>query len=175
MVRSADRYGYHLKPVLAIRIHTRFSDESGWAWFIPLRGGVTSVGVVVNKEIYTRRARAQPEKDVAHEEGENALNTAFQSFGTYLGFSQTTQPQAPPSTSSATRRYLETLELAPGLRKLLGDAKLIDHLGSDGDNGSLVHTASDYSYSADRYAGDGWRLIGDAGGLWLEKLIPLRC
>ena len=150
MVRSVDRYkcAWPLKPVLTIWIHTRFSDESGWAWFIPLHGGVTSVGVVVNKEIYTRRARSQPKKDVTHGKGEN--------------------------TSSSTQRYLETLELAPGLRELLGDAKLIDHLGSDGDNGSLVHTASDYSYSADRYAGDGWRIIGDAGGLWLEKLIPSR-
>ena len=174
MVRSADRYEYHLKQILVVWIHTRFSDESGWAWFIPLHGGVTSVGVVVNKEIYTRRARSQPEKDVTHGEGENTLNTAFQSLGTYLGFSQKAQPQVPPSTSSATQRYLETLELAPGLRKLLGDAKLIDHLGSDGDNGSLIHTASDYSYSADRHAGDGWRIIGDAGGLWLEKLIPSR-
>ena len=137
-----------------------------------MHGGVTSVGVVANKEIYTRRARSQPEKDVTHGKAGNTLNTAFQASGTYLGFSQKAQPQVSPTTSSATRRYLETLELAPGLKKLLGDAKLIDHLGSDGDNGSLVHTASDYSYSADRYAGEGWRVIGDAGGLWLEDLVP---
>ena len=61
--------------------------------------------------------------------------------------------------------------MAPGLRKLLGDGKPVDHLGSD-DNRNLVHTAGDYSYSADRYAGDGWRIIGDAGGEQLEKVIP---
>ena len=139
-----------------------------------MHGGVTSVGVVINKEIYTQRARSQPEKDVTQGKAENTLNPAFQASGMYLGSSQKTQPQISPSTSSATRRYLEALELAPGLRKLLGNAKLIDHLGSDSDNGSLVHTASDYSYSADRYAGEGWRVIGDAGGLWLEELVPSR-
>jgi len=59
---------------------------------------------------------------------------------------------------------LEALELAPGLKKFLRGRKLVDHLGADGESSSSVHTASDYSYSADRYAGDGWRIIGDAGG-----------
>ena len=27
-----------------------------------------------------------------------------------------------------------------------------------------ARSASDFSYSADEYAGDGWRIIGDAGG-----------
>ena len=153
-----------------VLIATHFSDESGWAWFIPLHGGVTSVGVVVNNEIYTRRARSQPKNDVTHGKAEDILRT----FGTYLGFSQKRQPQVLPNTSSATQRYLEILELAPGLKKLLGDAKLIDYLGSDGDNGGSVHIASDYSYSADRYAGDGWRIIGDAGGLSQEEFLPSR-
>jgi len=66
--------------------------------------------------------------------------------------------------TSSTRRYLEALELAPGLKKLLGGAKLVSHLGTTDDSPTLVHTASDYSYSADKYAGGGWRVIGDAGG-----------
>ena len=64
--------------------------------------------------------------------------------------------------------------MAPDLRKLLGDAKLDNHLGSEGGNGSFVHTPSDYNYSADRYAGEGWRVIGDAGGFCQEKIVPSR-
>ena len=153
------------------------SDESGWAWFIPLHSGVTSVGVVVNKEIYTQRARSQSDEATRGEdvEGENTANTfgtLFGSLGAYLGLSQEAPRLGPSTVSSSTRRYLETLELAPGLKKLLGDGKLVDHLGSSEDSGSLVHTASDYSYSSNKYAGDGWRIIGDAGGGWCAKHIP---
>jgi hypothetical protein len=70
----------------------------------------------------------------------------------------------PSNASSSLRRYLETLELAPGVRKLVGDGELVDRLGADGGSASLIHSASDYSYSSDRYAGDGWRVVGDAGG-----------
>ncbi|KAF9652074.1 FAD/NAD(P)-binding domain-containing protein [Thelephora ganbajun] len=122
------------------------TDESGWAWFIPLHTGVTSVGIVVNKGIYAQRVKSHSD--------EVMRNTPLQN--------QTPRP-IPPSVPSSTRRYLETLELAPGLKKLLGDGKLVDHLGTNEHTQSLVHTASDYSYSADRYAGEGWRVIGDAG------------
>ncbi|KAG2137224.1 hypothetical protein BD769DRAFT_1638137 [Suillus cothurnatus] len=33
-------------------------DESGWAWFIPLHDGTTSVGVVMNQDMYNERVRA---------------------------------------------------------------------------------------------------------------------
>jgi len=91
-------------------------------------------------------------------------DTMFQTLSAYLGYFRKTPQPAPSDVSSSTQRYLDTLELAPGLKKLLGDGRLVDHLGSGGDNKSLVHTASDYSYSADRYGGDGWRVVGDAGG-----------
>ena len=149
---------------------TSSPDESGWAWFIPLHTGVTSVGVVVNKELYARRPGSQSDKvmegtspeDLAH--GKATGDTIFQILGAYLGVSQKTLRPVPSDVSLSTQRYLETLELAPGLKKLLGDGKLVDHLGSGDGNRGFVHTASDYSYSADRYAGDGWRVIGDAGG-----------
>ena len=91
-------------------------------------------------------------------------NTIFQTLGAYLGSFRKTPQSIPSNVSPSTQRYLDTLELAPGLKGLLGDGKLVDHLGSGSDNKSLVHTASDYSYSADRYGGDGWRVVGDAGG-----------
>ncbi|KAF8058203.1 putative halogenase [Lyophyllum atratum] len=32
-----------------------FTDESGWAWYIPLHNGTTSVGVIISKEAYTAK------------------------------------------------------------------------------------------------------------------------
>ena len=95
---------------------------------------------------------------------EDTRDTLFQTLGAYLGFSQQPPQATHPNVSSSTRRYLETLELAPGLKKLLGDGKLVNHLGTAEGSPTSVHTASDYSYSADKYAGDGWRVIGDAAG-----------
>ncbi|KAG2002536.1 hypothetical protein CC2G_004719 [Coprinopsis cinerea AmutBmut pab1-1] len=50
--------------------------------------------------------------------------------------------------------YLEQLELAPGVKDLLGNGTLTDE---------PVRSASDYSYSPDRFSGDHFRLVGDAG------------
>jgi hypothetical protein len=126
------------------------SDESGWAWFIPLHTGVTSVGVVRNKEIYTHRARSQSDKSARGTPPGNGASEARES-----------------ALPLRTQRYLETLDFAPGLKELLGEGKLVDRFGTDDSDPNLIHIASDYSYSADRYAGDGWRVIGDAGGrIW---------
>ncbi|KAG6826874.1 hypothetical protein H0H92_014078 [Tricholoma furcatifolium] len=35
-----------------------FTDETGWAWFIPLHNGTTSVGVVMSKESFTAKKAA---------------------------------------------------------------------------------------------------------------------
>lgn len=148
------------------------SDESGWAWFIPLHTGVTSVGVVVNKEVHARREISQSEaatRDSSPESGiyetrQRTNASLSQTLGTYPGFSRKASEPTVSNVSPSTRRYLETLELAPGLKKLLGGGKLVNYLGIDDSNSSLIHTASDYSYSSDRYSGDGWRIAGDAGG-----------
>lgn len=64
--------------------------------------------------------------------------------------------------------YLDQFQYLPGLKKLLGTATLA---------GGVVKSASDYSYSADRYAGNHFRIIGDASGkcyrrhCWFEILI----
>ena len=54
--------------------------------------------------------------------------------------------------------YLSQLDLVPGLKAMLADAKLQD----DPTKGPPVRSASDYSYSATSYAGDHFRLVGDA-------------
>ncbi|TDL19003.1 FAD/NAD(P)-binding domain-containing protein [Rickenella mellea] len=91
------------------------TDESGWAWLIPLHTSpsgpsLTSIGIVQHGAILAERKRNDPRMRGLDEEG-------------------------------VLRRMLE---FAPMVR-------------------GLVRTASDYSYSADKYAGAGWRVIGDAG------------
>ncbi|KAF9527204.1 hypothetical protein CPB83DRAFT_856550 [Crepidotus variabilis] len=54
---------------------------------------------------------------------------------------------------STKEHYLKVLEYAPGAKAFLRDAEISD----------IVRTASDFSYSASHYAGDGWRMAGDAG------------
>ncbi|KAG5335574.1 hypothetical protein C0989_000972 [Termitomyces sp. Mn162] len=51
------------------------------------------------------------------------------------------------------RLYMDQLAQAPGLLQLLGKARLA----------SEIKSAGDYSYSASRYAGPGYRIAGDAG------------
>jgi hypothetical protein len=75
--------------------------------------------------------------------------------------------KAREANKAATLRehYLEQLDFVPGLKKLVGNATLV--------NGE-VKSCSDYSYKADQYAGDGFRIIGDASGRWTgEHLFVL--
>lgn len=98
------------------------TDESGWAWFIPLHKGKISVGVVLNQEIATRKKAEGRSKSAEF---------------------------------TLKDHYLQELQLAPGIIDLLGKATLVD---------DHVQSASDYSYqSADRYSGDHFRIVGDAG------------
>lgn len=102
-------------------------DETGWAWFIPLHNGTTSIGIVMNQKSHTDRTKQQ----VAAGEG----------------------------SSTMTSRYLENILLAPGLVDLIGEGEMVD--GS-------VKSASDFSYSAPKYAGERYRIVGDAGGKVLD-------
>lgn len=61
-----------------------------------------------------------------------------------------------PPTSKMLDRYLSNLSLAPGVVKLITSSGKLTP-GS-------VKSASDFSYAANRYGGDGYRIIGDAGG-----------
>lgn len=64
-----------------------------------------------------------------------------------------------PEEYSLRAHYLDQLQYVPGTQKLLKDAVL---KSDDGESG--VKSASDFSYSADYYAGDHYRLVGDAAG-----------
>ncbi|KIJ53639.1 hypothetical protein M422DRAFT_241880 [Sphaerobolus stellatus SS14] len=59
---------------------------------------------------------------------------------------------------SVQDHYLQNLDLGPGLKTMLEDAELLRPEGEP-----LIRSASDYSYSAQPYAGMYYRLVGDAG------------
>lgn len=124
-------------------------DESGWAWFIPLHNGLTSVGIVMEQKALGVRSRAAS--------------------------SATTAPIPPSSSSSAAGtthsrmhstladRYLTFLHLAPGVQALIGEDAQLEHVQDENGEAPAARSASDFSYSAEEYAGDGWRIVGDAG------------
>lgn len=65
----------------------------------------------------------------------------------------------PKEGSSLKTHYLAELERAPDIIALIGEGSLIDN-----KDGLTIRAASDYSYSASYYAGNHFRLAGDAGG-----------
>lgn len=65
--------------------------------------------------------------------------------------------------SSMFAHYMRQMEFAPTVKAMLADAEIICEPGK----GPSVKTASDYSYHASSYAGPNYRIVGDAGGLFL--------
>lgn len=62
---------------------------------------------------------------------------------------------------AAEQRYIKALDLVPGVNQLLGlKGKMVR---GEADL-AAVRTASDYSYSASSYAGENYRIVGDAAG-----------
>ena len=70
-------------------------------------------------------------------------------------------------TDKSQQFYLDELKRAPGLIKLLGNGQLRRPEGE-----STIKTTSDFSYAAREYAGDHFRIAGDAGGT--PRASPLR-
>ncbi len=88
--------------------------EHGWMWLIPLRGELTSVGVVVSSAWMKQRQAGETRE-------------AF---------------------------FQRTLALSPWYGRLFEGA----------ERAAPVRAAADFSYRTQDLAGDGWLLLGDAGG-----------
>jgi len=67
---------------------------------------------------------------------------------------------------SVKEHYLDQLQSVPGVQKLLDGATMKD----DDDEYSHIRSASDFSYAADKYAGDHYRIIGDASGEYFVSI-----
>ena len=61
-------------------------------------------------------------------------------------------------------KYLTFLHLAPGVQALIGEDAALECVQDEHGEAPAARSASDFSYSADAYAGEGWRVVGDAGG-----------
>lgn len=100
-------------------------------------------------------------------------------------YNSRTHPTENGTTPSLTTRYRSYLSLAPGTLKLIGDGVLTnkpvsppsspngtDSTGNDlKSNEPLVKSATDFSYSADQYAGNGFRIVGDAGCEYISIIL----
>lgn len=112
-VLGADARSPRLPAVSASRrlATNHFCGYGWWCWFIPLRSGETSVGVVYDKRLVELPG------------------------------------------AEAAERYRRFVASRPGVRELLAGARL------DEDD---FRAYSHLPYRAERYAGKGWALVGDA-------------
>ncbi|TFY79281.1 hypothetical protein EWM64_g4732 [Hericium alpestre] len=147
---------HHGDPPTVAPFFQVLTDKSGWAWFIPLHDGTTSVGIVMNQIAFNLRAQDHLNQD----------------------------PTAPRS-KALLARYLSALDLAPEVRTYIntgvltkgkGD-KATEHINGDSSEViPIIRTASDFSYSAASYAGEGFRISGDAGAFidpWFSTGVHL--
>jgi flavine halogenase len=97
------------------------TDKKGWAWFIPLNDGTTSVGFVTHLNTHTERRGHWASSD-----------------GKKL---------------SIKEHYDNMFQYAPHIKDFIKEGEMIP---------GTTHSSSDYSYWASGYAGDHYRLVGDA-------------
>ncbi|XP_006460852.1 hypothetical protein AGABI2DRAFT_221106 [Agaricus bisporus var. bisporus H97] len=109
------------------------TDESGWAWFIPLHNGTTSIGIVVNQKVYNAKADALPSPPF---DGAQIPN---------------------PDASSLTARYLSNLNFTPGVVRLIGEGKLVE--GSVKTASDFSYSAPAYAGPNYRIVGDAGAFI----------------
>lgn len=160
------------------------TDESGWAWFIPLHNGLTSVGVVMDQKSLGIRSRAVSSATAAPLPP-SPLSMSFGaspllSDGSSASTSSTTAMHMPASPTPANARrhatladkYLTFLHLAPGVQALLGEDATLERVCDENGDAPAARSASDFSYSSDCYSGTGWRVVGDAGGVYFLFLLP---
>ncbi|KAF8895697.1 hypothetical protein CPB84DRAFT_1258377 [Gymnopilus junonius] len=111
------------------------TDESGWAWFIPLHNGTTSVGVVMNEKAY---------------------NSKLQSPLPPSPFPSMTTPFR--IDSSMTMRYLTSLASAPGLMDLITSSGILEQ-GSVKSANDFSYSAPSYAGPRYRIVGDAGAFI----------------
>ncbi len=164
----------------------RETDESGWAWFIPLGESLTSVGIVRDQTSFNQSVQvpgfhsspsfssSQVTPWVRFRDASPTTSVDSLPLPSANAPSCGTPPSSPSSPSflfspggswfapvGAEQRYLSVLDLAPGVKQLLSPDGVMLRGKSESET---VRTASDYSYSASYYAGENFRIVGDAAG-----------
>lgn len=100
------------------------------------------------------------------------------------------QAQLGGLSRTLTERYCTFINLAPGVKKLIAKGTLTvkpvsppsspttEATVENASNEQLVKSASDFSYSSPSYAGNFYRVAGDAGGEFFDRsadLLSLIC
>ncbi|KDR75254.1 hypothetical protein GALMADRAFT_226924 [Galerina marginata CBS 339.88] len=111
------------------------TDESGWAWFIPLHNGTTSIGVVMNEKVYKAK---------------------LQSLLPPSPFEPTATPLIADSTM--TMPYLSNLSFAPGVVKLITSSGVLEE-GSVKRATDFSYSAPSYAGPGFRVVGDAGAFI----------------
>lgn len=124
------------------------TDESGWAWFIPLHNGKTSVGIVMNQEQYNK---SRPSSSDAQYEC-SLVGRYLANLRLAPGVARLLCGKDVVHNGSDSEHEIHV----PIEEEIL-------HQQAKLEPGS-VRSASDFSYSAPNYAGKGFRIVGDAGG-----------
>ncbi|KAJ3931130.1 MAG: FAD binding domain-containing protein [Lentinula lateritia] len=123
------------------------TDESGWAWFIPLHNGKTSVGIVMNQEQYNK---SRPSSSDAQYEC-SLVGRYLANLRLAPGVARLLCGKDVVHNGSDSEHEIHV----PIEEEIL-------HQQAKLEPGS-VRSASDFSYSAPNYAGKGFRIVGDAG------------
>ncbi|KAG5725691.1 hypothetical protein E4T56_gene7323 [Termitomyces sp. T112] len=111
------------------------TDESGWAWFIPLHDGTISIGIVVNHKIFDRALKQPlPPSPFSHPSTFN------------------------PTNSKIIAYYLSALALAPGVVELItSGGSMVE--GSVKSASDFSYSAASYAGSNYRIVGDAGAFI----------------
>lgn len=116
----------------------------GWAWFIPFRDGLTSVGFVLSSSAVG--ARVRDARDV---------------FGDRPG---------PAPREYATRSDAQNARLEQIFTDAVASSPWMSRLTAGARRIAPVRAAADYSFRVEKLAGDGWLVLGDAAG-FLDPLF----
>ncbi|KAJ7076866.1 FAD binding domain-containing protein [Mycena belliarum] len=111
------------------------TDESGWAWFIPLHNKLTSVGVVMNQKVYNEKMK-------------EPVDT--------IRFLPSSAPN--PTNSSMINHYLANISLAPGVFNLITAAGMME-AGSVQSATDFSYSAPSYGNTGYRIVGDAGAFI----------------
>ncbi|KAL4876136.1 FAD/NAD(P)-binding domain-containing protein [Aspergillus karnatakaensis] len=113
--RDAGKYGGGTKRENS-PFFEALNDESGWAWFIPLHDGRTSVGIVRNQDIATQKKAALGDIDAYYED---ALTSAPMLAGI---LHQTSADKRVSSVQTASDYSYSSTTYALPYARIIGDA-----------------------------------------------------
>lgn len=116
----------------------------GWAWFIPFKNGMSSIGFVLSTSVVDARA-----KDA---------QTLFdrQAEGVPREYDERPDEQK----NRLERLFDDCMERSPWMKKLVGNAPRVEP----------VRAAADFSFRVETLHGDGWLAVGDSAG-FLDPLF----